>query len=56
MYVPRALIIDGRNSFGVEWGGIDQEDSGGTSMSAAESTAPCSGEVSQFDASNLLQL
>ena len=50
-----ALIIDGRNSFGVEWGGIDQEDSGGTSMSAAESTAPCSGEVSQFDASNLLQ-
>jgi len=50
MYVPRALIIDGRNSFGVEWGGINQD--GGALMSVAESTAPWSGEVSRFDASS----
>jgi len=51
MYVPRALMIDGRDSFGVSWGSSNngtQNSSGGTSMSAAA----WNGKVSLFDASN----
>jgi hypothetical protein len=57
MYVPRALIIDGRDSFGVAWGSNNKNNysssggGGGTAMSS-ESCAAWNGKVSLFDVSN----
>jgi len=48
MFVPRALIIDGRDSFGVPWGSSNNFSTG-----AAESPAAWNGkEVSLFETSN----
>ncbi|KAL7495039.1 hypothetical protein ACHAWT_003592 [Skeletonema menzelii] len=46
MYVPRALFVDGRDSFGVSWG------SSYSNNSSSVPSAAWNGEVSLFDASN----
>lgn len=57
MYVPRALIIDGRDSFGTSWGSraddTNYQKSGATIMSSTESSSSAwNGKVSIFDASH----
>ena len=58
MYVPRALIIDGRDSFGTDWGSSGNGSIGSASSSSAATAAQHSaaaswnGEVSLFDISN----
>eukprot|EP00984_Skeletonema_dohrnii_P008707 scaffold3248_cov77-Skeletonema_dohrnii-CCMP3373.AAC.1 len=50
MYVPRALIIDGRDSFGVSWGSSSNNNDDYNSSSG--SAAAWNGKVSLFDASS----
>src|SRR6056300_1542907 len=56
MYVPRALIIDGRDSFGTDWGSSGSSGSVSSSSAAAaaqhSAAASWNGEVSLFDISN----
>lgn len=52
MYVPRALIIDGRDSFGVGWGSSNKNNPSSGGGTSAESCAAWNGKVSLFDASN----
>src|SRR5210317_2485652 len=56
MYVPRALIIDGRDSFGTNWGSSGSSGSVSSSSAAAaaqhSASASWNGEVSLFDISN----
>eukprot|EP00571_Detonula_confervacea_P010339 CAMPEP_0172299482 /NCGR_PEP_ID=MMETSP1058-20130122/1772_1 /TAXON_ID=83371 /ORGANISM="Detonula confervacea, Strain CCMP 353" /LENGTH=1012 /DNA_ID=CAMNT_0013008939 /DNA_START=79 /DNA_END=3117 /DNA_ORIENTATION=+ len=48
MYVPRALIVDGRDSFGTSWGGVSRSNNNNDPNA---DNAAWNGAVSMFDAS-----
>ena len=56
MYVPRALIVDGRDSFGTSWGSSSSssgvQNNGIPSSAEVTAASAWNGEVSLFDVSN----